>query len=69
MELADERYVSLDAVARALGIPTPKQVISGEDVPRLHRDGMIAEIITYCAIDVATTESAYLLMTGQYGSA
>jgi len=65
MELADERYVSLDAVARTLGIPQPKQVITGADVPRLHQGGEYAAILTYCAIDVVTTERAYLLMTGQ----
>lgn len=65
MESADERFVGLDTVARVLGIPQPKQVITGADCPRLHRDGRIAEILTYCCLDVATTERAYLLMTGQ----
>lgn len=65
MENADERYVSLDTVARVLGIPQPKQVITGADCPKLHKDGRIAEICTYCCLDVATTERAYLLMIGQ----
>lgn len=65
MENADERYVSLDTVARVLGIPQPKQVITGADCPRLHREGQIAAVLTYCCVDVATTERAYLLMTGQ----
>lgn len=65
MENADERFVSLDTVARVLGIPQPKQVITGADCPRLHREGRFAEICTYCCVDVATTERAYLLMTGQ----
>ncbi len=65
MENADERFVSLDTVARVLGIPQPKQVITGADCPRLHKEGRIAEICTYCCLDVATTERAYLLMTGQ----
>lgn len=65
MENADERFVPLDTVARALGIPQPKQVINGADCPRLYRDGEHAAILTYCCIDVATTERAYLLMTGQ----
>lgn len=64
MEQADERYVSLDTVARVLGIPQPKQIITGADCPRLHKEGRIAEILTYCCLDVATTERAYLLMTG-----
>ena len=65
MENADERFVSLDTVARVLGIPQPKQVITGADCPRLHREGQYAAICTYCCVDVATTERAYLLMTGQ----
>lgn len=64
MENADERFISLDTVARVLGIPSPKQVISGADCPRLHRDGEHGAILTYCALDVATTERAYLLMAG-----
>lgn len=65
MENADERYVSLDTVARVLGIPQPKQVITGADCPRLHKEGRIEEVLVYCCVDVATTERAYLLMTGQ----
>jgi hypothetical protein len=65
MENALEQFVSLDTVARVLGIPTPKAVITGADCPRLHRDGEFSVILTYCALDVATTERAYLLMTGQ----
>lgn len=64
-EYADERFVSLDTVARVLGIPQPKQVIVGADCPRLHREGRFAEIGTYCCVDVVTTERAYLLMSGQ----
>ncbi|MCU0806576.1 MAG: hypothetical protein MUC53_01085 [Candidatus Contendobacter sp.] len=65
MENADERFVSLDTVARVLGIPQPKTVVSGADVPRLHRDGEHAAILAYCCVDTATTERAYLLMIGQ----
>jgi hypothetical protein len=65
MENSNEQWVSLDTVARVLGIPTPKAVITGADCPRLHREGEYGVILTYCALDVATTERAYLLMTGQ----
>ena len=65
MENADERFVSLDTVARVLGIPQPKQVITGADCPRLHREGEHAVILTYCCVDVATTERAFLLMNGE----
>lgn len=64
MENSDERFVSLDTVARVLSIQQPKQVITGADCPRLYREGRIAEILTYCCLDVATTERAYRLMTG-----
>lgn len=64
-EFSDERHVKLDAVARVLGIPQPKQVINGADCPKLHKEGRYTEICTYCCVDVATTERAYLLMSGQ----
>lgn len=62
MEHRDDFAVSLDTVAAAFGIPRPKQFISGAEVPRLHRDGRIAEILTYCCIDVDATAEAYRLM-------
>lgn len=65
MENSEERFISLETVARVLGIPQPKQVISGAEVPRLHREGEYAAILAYCALDVATTERAFLLMTGE----
>lgn len=67
MEYADALFVSLDTVCATLGIPRPKSVISGADVPMLHRAGRDIEILTYCAIDTAATAQAYLLMTGQAG--
>lgn len=63
-EYRDERYVSLEVVARYLGIPKPKTHVVGSDVPRLHADGQHAVICTYCALDTAITARAYLLMTG-----
>lgn len=65
MEHRDDFCPSLDAVAASLGITRPKGVINGSDVPALHRDGKTAEILTYCAIDCATTARAYRLMSGQ----
>lgn len=65
MEHRDDFCPSLDAVAASLDITRPKGVVSGADVPRLHREGRYAEICTYCAIDTATTTRAYLLMSGQ----
>ena len=65
MEYADERFIPLETVARALGLPLPKAVIRGSDCPRLHKEGKHQEVLVYNAIDVETTERAYLLMSGQ----
>jgi hypothetical protein len=63
MEHRDDFCSSLDTVAATLGIPRPKDVISGADVPRLHRAGEYTAILTYCAVDCACTARAYQLMT------
>jgi hypothetical protein len=65
MELHDDRFISLNRVAVALGIDRPKQLLNGADVPKLYEVGQYQEILTYCAIDCSTTARAYALMTGQ----
>ncbi len=62
MEHRDDFAVGLDVVCAAFGIPRPKQLISGADVPRLHAAGQLAEILTYCCIDVDATTEIYRLM-------
>lgn len=64
MERRDDFAVSLNVVAETLGIPHPKEVIDGSQVPTLHRAGEYHAILTYCAIDCATTARAFKLMTG-----
>ncbi len=64
MEHRDDYAVSLDTVAAALGIPRPKQLIDGAEVPKLHEAERYHEILTYCAIDTATTARAWELMAG-----
>ena len=64
MEHRDDFCQSLDVVATSLGIPRPKGIISGADVPRLHKAGEHAAILTYCAVDTECTARAFLLMTG-----
>jgi len=64
MEHRDDYAVSLDTVAAALGIPRPKQLIDGSQIPALHEAGRYHEILTYCAIDTATTARAWELMAG-----
>lgn len=63
-EHRDDFCPSLDTVAASFGIPRPKQHMTGADCPRLFREGEFATILTYCAVDVATTARAYQLMTG-----
>ncbi|WP_200331005.1 hypothetical protein [Thiocystis violacea] len=62
MEHRDDFAVNLDLVCTAFGIPRPKQYVSGADVPRMHRAGQIAAILTYCCIDVDATTEIYRLM-------
>ncbi|MFO1351866.1 MAG: hypothetical protein U1F68_14830 [Gammaproteobacteria bacterium] len=63
-EHSDALYVTLDTVAASFGVPRPKQVMTGADVPRLHRDGQHHAILTYCCLDAATTARIYSLMSG-----
>lgn len=64
MEHRDDFCPSLDTVAASFGIQRPKQHMSGADCPRLFREGQFQTVLTYCAVDVATTTRAYQLMTG-----
>jgi len=45
-------FTSLVAVTNALGIPSPKDDISGADVPKMYWDGEIERISRYCEKDV-----------------
>lgn len=65
MEHRDDFCPSLDMIAASFGIPRPKQHMSGADCPRLFREGQFQTVLTYCAVDVATTTRAYQLMTAQ----
>lgn len=65
-EYRDQRFVSLDAVCKSLGIPRPKQVIDGGDCPGLYQRGEYAAIGIYCCIDVMAAEQAMLLLTDQH---
>ena len=55
--------ISLDALCKALGIPSPKNGIDGSKVWDAVRDGRIDEVATYCAADVDATREAFLRMT------
>src|ERR1043165_5575730 len=54
-------YTKLSLLAEVLGIPTPKDDISGEDVTRVYwREKDIPRIVTYCQKDVETTARIYM---------
>jgi hypothetical protein len=63
MEHRDDRYIDLDTVAAGLGIPRPKAIVSGRDVPKLHREGHYHAVLTYCCVDTVTTTRAFQLMS------
>lgn len=55
--------VSLEHLALALGIPTPKDGIDGSQVYDFYQKGKIKEIIQYCQRDVEATRAIYRRMT------
>lgn len=53
---------SLDLICHCLGIKSPKDSISGRDVPRLWRAGRIEEISDYCKKDVYALREVYNIL-------
>lgn len=59
-------YTSLALLAHVLGIPTPKDDITGADVARVYyEDRDLDRIATYCRKDVVATAQLYLRLTGR----
>ncbi len=59
-------YTSLALLAHILGIPTPKDDISGADVARVYyEDRDLERIAAYCRKDVAATAQLFLRLTGR----
>ena len=54
--------VSLDALARALGIPSPKTKMDGSEVFKYYQKGKLKEICDYCNADVEVTRKIYKKM-------
>jgi predicted PolB exonuclease-like 3'-5' exonuclease len=52
-------HVSLDLLARALGIPSPKESLDGSKVYPYFRAGRFPEICDYCSRDVETVRKVY----------
>jgi predicted PolB exonuclease-like 3'-5' exonuclease len=59
-------FVSLNLLARTLGIPTPKDDIDGSQVGKVYwLSGDLPRIVTYCQKDVITVAQVYLRMHGE----
>lgn len=59
-------YTSLALLTHILGIPTPKDDITGADVARVYYEEKgLERIATYCKKDVVATAQLYLRLTGR----
>ncbi len=59
-------YTSLALLAHILGIPTPKDDITGADVARVYYEEKdLDRIASYCRKDVVATAQLYLRLTGR----
>jgi 3'-5' exonuclease len=56
-------YVGLDALAKALNIPSPKTDLDGSKVYEYYRAGRFEEIFSYCKGDVDTVRRVYRCLT------
>jgi hypothetical protein len=56
-------YLSLDTLCKQLGVPSPKQNMSGKDVWGFFKAGRIEEIAEYCRADVGAARECYKRMT------
>lgn len=61
-----KHFTSLALLTHILGIPTPKDDISGADVARVYwQDRDLERIATYCRKDVVATAQLYLRLRGE----
>ena len=59
-------FVSLNLLAHALGVPTPKDDIDGSQVGEVYWSQKdLPRIVTYCQKDVITVAQVYLRMNGE----
>jgi DNA polymerase elongation subunit (family B) len=59
-------FTSLALLTHILGIPTPKDDITGADVARVyHEEDGLERIAAYCRRDVVATAQLYLRLTGR----
>ena len=61
-----KNFISLNLLARTLGIPTPKDDIDGSQVGEIYwTQGDLPRIVTYCQKDVVTVAQVYLRIHGE----
>ena len=60
--MSSNGYDSLDALAQAMDIPSPKDNIDGSQVYAYYQAGKLKEIYEYCKRDVDTTRRVYKKM-------
>jgi predicted PolB exonuclease-like 3'-5' exonuclease len=56
-------HASLDLLAKALSIPSPKESLDGSKVYPYYRAGKIADIVNYCKCDVDSVRQVYRRLT------
>jgi 3'-5' exonuclease len=56
-------HASLDALSKALGVPSPKENLDGSKVYPYYRDGKLTEICEYCKRDVDSVRQVYRWLT------
>jgi predicted PolB exonuclease-like 3'-5' exonuclease len=56
-------HISLDLLARTLGIPSPKECLDGSKVYPYYCAGRLPEICEYCKCDVETVRQVYRRLT------
>lgn len=55
--------VSLDILAQAMGLESPKKEIDGSQILQFYKDGKVKEIAEYCQRDVEVTRQIYKKIT------
>ncbi len=65
-DLWSNRQVSMDFLAKALGLPTSKDLMDGSEVASYYAAGRIEEICEYCKKDVELTRQIYKKLTWQF---
>jgi hypothetical protein len=61
-ERSGDLFISLGEVLDRLGLPQPKEIVCGAEVPTMHEAGQVKEILTYSLVDVLSTRAAFGLL-------